>query len=118
MKNAKTVYPFTAIVGQEKMKKALMLNVINPLLGGVLIRGEKGTAKSTAVRALVELLPKRTQVEGCIFGCDPHDKSSMCSKCMGKADKSQELTEVEGKMKVVDLPVSATEDRVVGTLDI
>ncbi len=118
MKNTKIVYPFTAIVGQEKMKKALMLNVINPLLGGVLIRGEKGTAKSTAVRALVELLPKRIQAEGCIFGCDPYDKSSMCSKCLEKADKNQELTETEGKMKVVDLPVSATEDRVVGTLDI
>lgn len=118
MKNAKIVYPFTAIVGQEKMKKALMLNVINPLLGGVLIRGEKGTAKSTAVRALVELLPKRTQTEGCIFGCDPQDKSSMCSKCVDKLDKNQDLVEVEGEMKVVDLPVSATEDRVVGTLDI
>lgn len=118
MKNTKIVYPFTAIVGQEKMKKALMLNVINPLLGGVLIRGEKGTAKSTAVRALVELLPKRTQMEGCIFGCDPYDKSSMCNKCLEKADKNQELLEVDGKMKVVDLPVSATEDRVVGTLDI
>lgn len=118
MKNAKAVYPFTAIVGQERMKKALILNVINPLLGGVLIRGEKGTAKSTAVRALVELLPQRAQVEGCVFGCDPGDKTSMCSKCLEKVYKNQGLAQVEGKMKVVDLPVSATEDRVVGTLDI
>ncbi len=117
MKNTK-IYPFTAIIGQEKMKKALILNVINPLLGGVLIRGEKGTAKSTAVRALAELLPKRIQVEGCIFECDPYDKSSMCSRCLEKVVKGQELVETKGKMKVVDLPISATEDRVVGTLDI
>ena len=87
MKNTKIVYPFTAIVGQEKMKKALMLNVINPLLGGVLIRGEKGTAKSTAVRALVELLPKEHKWK-VVFGCDPYDKSSMCNM-LEKADKNQ-----------------------------
>jgi len=118
MKNVKKVYPFTAIVGQENMKKALILNVINPLLGGVLIRGEKGTAKSTAVRALAELLPERTQVEGCVFGCDPQDKSNMCEKCRERMEKGENLSEIKGKMKVVDLPVSATEDRVVGTLDI
>lgn len=118
MKNTKKVYPFTAIVGQENMKKALILNVINPSLGGVLIRGEKGTAKSTAVRALAQLLPERAQVEGCVFGCDPQDKSSMCAKCREKMEKSEKLNKVKEKMKVVDLPVSATEDRVVGTLDI
>ena len=118
MKNTKIVYPFTGIVGQEKMKKALILNVVNPLLGGALIRGEKGTAKSTAVRALVELLPKRAQVEGCIFGCDPQDKSSMCRKCSDRLNKNEAMTEAVGRMKVVDLPLSATEDRVVGTLDI
>ncbi|MBE6064238.1 magnesium chelatase ATPase subunit I [Clostridium sporogenes] len=118
MKNIKKVYPFTAIVGQENMKKALILNVINPSLGGVLIRGEKGTAKSTAVRALAQLLPERSQVEGCIFGCDPEDKSSMCTKCSEKIKKGNKLDKINEKMKVVDLPVSATEDRVVGTLDI
>lgn len=118
MKNIKKVYPFTAIVGQENMKKALILNAINPSLGGVLIRGEKGTAKSTAVRALAELLPERLQVEGCVFGCDPIDKSSMCLKCREKVEKSEKISTVKEKMKVVDLPVSATEDRVVGTLDI
>lgn len=118
MKNIMSVYPFTAIVGQENMKKALILNVINPSLGGVLIRGEKGTAKSTAVRALAELLPEKTQVEGCIFGCNPQDKSTMCAKCCEKASAGKKLSEIKEKMKVVDLPVSATEDRVVGTLDI
>lgn len=118
MKTVKKVYPFTAIVGQENMKKALVLNIINPLLGGVLIRGEKGTAKSTAVRALAELLPEREQVSGCMFGCDPLDKSSMCSLCLEKMEKGEEFNITKAKMRVIDLPVSATEDRVVGTLDI
>jgi len=118
MRHTKGVYPFTAIVGQEDMKRALILNVINPSLGGVLIRGEKGTAKSTAVRALAELLPEKFQIEGCVFGCDPEDKSSMCAKCSEKMKAGLKLNKVLGKMKVVDLPVSATEDRVVGTLDI
>lgn len=118
MKGMKNVYPFTAIVGQENMKEALILNVINPHLGGVLIRGEKGTAKSTAVRAIAELLPERVQVEGCIFRCKPNDKSNMCENCLDKLNKQEVLKEINEKMKVIDLPVSATEDRVVGTLDI
>lgn len=118
MKNTKEIYPFTAIVGQDSMKKALILNVINPSLGGVLIRGEKGTAKSTAVRALAQLLPEKSQVEGCIFGCDPKNKSNICIECSEKIEKNEILKEKKEKMRVVDLPVSATEDRVVGTLDI
>jgi magnesium chelatase subunit D len=112
-----TTYPFTAIVGQERMKKALILNVINPKVGGVLIRGEKGTAKSTAVRALANLLPEIEVVEGCKFRCSPHDVHSMCEECLEKV-KTGALNISSEKMKVVDLPVSATEDRVVGTLDI
>ena len=72
-------YTFAAIVGQEKMKKALILNIINPGLSGVLIRGEKGTAKSTAVRALAELLPEIDVVDGCPFQCDPHDTQNLCN---------------------------------------
>lgn len=117
MQNKRTVYPFTALVGQEQMKKALILNVINPALGGVLIKGEKGTAKSTAVRALAELLPEMAGAD-CLFGCDPEDKSKMCVQCLAKAEKGEQLTTSFRKMRVVDLPVSATEDRVVGTLDI
>lgn len=75
------VYPFTAIVGQEEMKLALTLNVINPSLGGVLIKGEKGTAKSTAVRALAELLPEMDVVKGCSFHCNPADKKNLCQDC-------------------------------------
>lgn len=110
----KAYFPFTAIVGQKKMKRALILNLINPALGGVLIKGEKGTAKSTAVRALTEVLPERMEAEGCPFSCDPDDRSCMCDECRSK----KEIVAVKRRMRVVDLPVSATEDRVVGTLDI
>ena len=110
----KAYFPYTAIVGQEKMKRALILNLINPALGGVLIKGEKGTAKSTAVRALTEVLPERMEAEGCPFSCDPDDRSCMCDECRSK----KEIVAVKRRMRVVDLPVSATEDRVAGTLDI
>src|ERR687883_1802572 len=75
------VYPFSAIVGQEKMKLALILNAIHPTIGGVLIRGEKGTGKSTAVRALARLLPLQKVVAGCHFGCHPEDREALCSDC-------------------------------------
>jgi len=118
MKNhTKIPYPFTAIVGQEKMKKTLILNAINPKIGGVLIRGEKGTAKSTAVRALAGLLPEIEVVEGCVFGCNPNNKNEMCEDCLKKLSYGELITAVQ-KMRVVDLPVSTTEDRAVGTLDI
>jgi Mg-chelatase subunit ChlI len=110
-------YCFTAIVGQEDMKTALVLNAINPHLGGVLIRGEKGTAKSTAVRALAELLPPHAQVAGCRFGCDPRDEARVCTDCKEKLDRGEILEIINVPMQVIDLPVSATEDRVVGTLD-
>lgn len=118
MKLEKNIYPFTAIVGQERMKLALILNIINPSLGGVLIRGEKGTAKSTAVRSLADLLPKRAQVAGCRFSCSPENPDQACDDCSQKITSGESLETVETKMRVVDLPVSATEDRVVGTLDI
>ncbi|MEN6444277.1 MAG: putative cobaltochelatase [Methanoregula sp.] len=109
------IYPFSAIVGQEPMKVALILNAINPGIGGILIRGEKGTAKSTAARALAHLLPGRQVVDGCIFGCDPADKNSLCLDCQ---KKYPDLIAKPAKMRVVELPISATEDKVVGSLDI
>lgn len=112
------VYPFTAIVGQEDMKLSLILNVINPALGGVLIKGEKGTAKSTAVRALAELLPAMEVVQGCKFHCDPRDRNHLCDDCSALMQREEALPVESAKMRVVELPVSATEDRVVGTLDI
>lgn len=111
-------FPFTAIVGQEAMKQALILNAVNPKLSGVLIRGEKGTAKSTAVRALAALLPEIRVVADCPFSCDPDDITAMCAGCRERREAGEELPVAIRKMRVVDLPVSATEDRVVGTLDI
>jgi len=116
--NNNLVYPFSAIVGQEKMKNALILNAINPKLGGVLIRGEKGTAKSTAVRSLAALLPEIEVVADCKFGCDPHKKGSMCQECMDRLETGEDLPVTKRKTAVVELPVGSTEDRVVGTLDI
>ena len=112
------VYPFTAIVGQEDMKLALILNVINPGLGGVLIKGEKGTAKSTAVRAIADLLPAMEAVKDCSFRCDAAELHHLCESCAERVALQETLPTQSVKMKVVELPVSATEDRVVGTLDI
>ena len=114
----RTILPFTAIVGQEKMKKALLLNAVNPRIGGVLIRGEKGTAKSTAVRALAELLPEIEVVRGCPFHCDPHDPREMCEDCAGKFSRGNTLEAEWQRVRVVDLPLGVTEDRLVGTIDI
>ncbi len=112
------VFPFTAIVRQEKMKRALILNAINPGIGGVLIRGERGTAKSTAARALAALLPKIRVVADCPFNCDPDNPALMCDNCRARLERGELLPVTERPTPFVDLPVSATEDRVVGTLDI
>ncbi|MDI6885690.1 MAG: putative cobaltochelatase [archaeon] len=112
------ILPFTAIVGQERMKKALILNAINPRIGGVLIRGEKGTAKSTAVRALAELLPEIEVVNGCPFNCNPYDGREMCDLCYAKKTNGEKLGVAKRRMWVVDLPLGATEDRVVGSIDV
>jgi magnesium chelatase subunit D len=112
------IFPFTAIVGQERMKRALVLNAINPRIGGVLIRGERGTAKSTAARALAALLPEITVVADCPFGCDPERPTTWCTNCRERAGADEELPVKRRRTRFVDLPVSATEDRVVGTLDI
>ncbi len=111
-------YPFSAIVGQERMKRALILNAINPQIGGVLIRGERGTAKSTAARALAALLPELEVVQGCRFNCDPHRPDLFCDECRERLQVSGPLPVAYLNTPFVDLPVSATEDRVVGTLDI
>lgn len=112
------IYPFTAIVGQERMKRALVLNAVSPRIGGVLIRGERGTGKSTAARALAALLPDVKVVADCRFGCDPDHPTSWCTECRERAAAGEDLPSVARPTSFVDLPVSATEDRVVGTLDI
>ena len=111
-------YPFTAIVGQERMKRALILNAISNAIGGVLIRGERGTAKSTAARALAALLPEIEVVADCPFACDPSGLDSLCDNCRDRLAAGEKLPTIRRRTRFVDLPVSATEDRVVGTLDI
>src|SRR5690242_20715978 len=112
------VYPFSAIVGQDKMKLALILNAIHPAIGGVLIRGEKGTGKSTAVRALARLLPELTVVADCLYRCDPDAPEALCSDCQDRLARGETLPRARRRMRVVELPINASEDRVVGAIDI
>ena len=112
------IYPFTAIVGQERMRRALILNAVEPRIGGVLIRGERGTAKSTAARALAALLPSENAVADCRFGCDPDNRTNWCTECRERYTNGGELPVTIRSTPFINLPVSATEDRVVGTLDI
>src|SRR5258708_19865300 len=111
-------YPFSAIVGQEQLKLALLLNAIQPAIGGVLIRGEKGTAKSTAVRALAALLPELQVVGDCPFSCAPDQPEALCASCRTRLEQGETLPIVQRRMRVIDLPINASEDRVVGTLDL
>ncbi|HYY57438.1 MAG TPA: ATP-binding protein, partial [Pyrinomonadaceae bacterium] len=112
------VYPFTSIVGQEEMRLALLLNAIDPSIGGVLLMGHRGTGKSTAVRALADLLPSIWKVRDCQFGCDPRDAASLCAGCAGRASAQGRLRSERAAVPVVDLPLGATEDRVCGTINI
>lgn len=112
------IIPFTALVGQEKMKKALILNVINPKLGGLLIRGDKGTGKSTAVRSLAHVLPEINVISDCPFSCDPGEQEDMCSTCRERKVSGESMPRHGRKIRVVDLPLGITEDRLLGTLDI
>jgi magnesium chelatase subunit I len=118
MQSSRSVFPFTAIVGQKPMKQALVLNAINPSIGGVLIRGEKGTAKSTAVRALAKLLPELDVVADCRYGCPPDDGDLQCQECTTRAATGEALPRDRRRMRVVELPINASEDRVVGAIDI
>jgi magnesium chelatase subunit I len=111
------VYPFSAIVGQDEMKLALLLAAIDPSIGGVLVFGDRGTGKSTAVRALAALLPQMKTVAGCRYHCEPGSNGAMCSECHERADAGRLKTQLVS-VPVVDLPLGATEDRVVGALDL
>ncbi|PPS01307.1 hypothetical protein GOBAR_AA19365 [Gossypium barbadense] len=112
------VYPFAAIVGQDEMKLCLLLNVIDPKIGGVMIMGDRGTGKSTTVRSLVDLLPEIKVVFGDPYNSDPEDPESMGIEVREKVTKGEELTITMTKINMVDLPLGATEDRVCGTIDI
>lgn len=116
--NKRSVFPFTAIVGQEEMKLALLLNVIDPKIGGVMIMGDRGTGKSTTVRALVDLLPEIQVVADDPFNSDPFDTELMSDEVRSKVFQKQEISIIKTKISMVDLPLGATEDRVCGTIDI
>lgn len=111
------VYPFTAIVGQDEMKLALLISAVDPGVGGVLIFGDRGTGKSTAVRALAALLPPMRVVAGCRYHCDPGANGSSCAECQARSDRDRGKSRLV-PVPVVDLPLGATEDRVVGALDL
>ncbi|MCW5852304.1 MAG: magnesium chelatase subunit D family protein [Anaerolineae bacterium] len=113
-----SLFPFTAIVAQDRLKRALILNAVHPGIGGVLIRGERGTAKSTAARALAQLLPDLAVVADCPFSCDPDQPTALCSLCQERLAQGETLPRAQRRVRFVELPVSATEDRVVGSLDI
>ncbi|MFC7340751.1 putative cobaltochelatase [Saccharopolyspora griseoalba] len=105
-------FPFSAVVGQDDLQLALLLNAVHPRIGGVLVRGEKGTAKSTAVRALASLLPALDVVDGCRFGCDPREPDPDCP------DAPHGQTAAQRPAQLIELPVGATEDRLIGSLDL
>jgi magnesium chelatase subunit I len=118
LEESRPIFPFTAIVGQEEMKLALILNVIDPKIGGVMIMGDRGTGKSTTVRALIDLLPEIEVVENDPFNSDPNDPELMSEEIREKLQRNEKLSVVRKKISMVDLPLGATEDRVCGTIDI
>src|SRR5215204_5234573 len=97
---ARPVFPFTAVVGQEEMKLALLLNVVAPAMGGVLVTGHRGTGKSTAVRALADLLPRLDTVYGCAYNCDPSDAGALCDDCAARLSSGENI-----KRERRDVPV-------------
>src|SRR5262245_48514370 len=110
-------FPFSAIVGQDETRLALLVVAVDPSVGGVLLFGDRGTGKSTAVRALAGLLPRMRAVKGCRYGCDPEGGSALCDECQARRKRGA-LTSHLVSAPVVDLPLGATEDRVVGALDL
>ena len=111
-------FPFTAIIGQEEMKLALLLNVIDPKIGGVMIMGDRGTGKSTTIRAMADLLPQILVVQDDPFNSHPSDPTIMSSQVKASLDRAIELITQKINVPMVDLPLGATEDRVCGTIDI
>src|SRR5436190_23192386 len=105
-----SIYPFAAIVGQDEMKLALLLSVIDPHIGGVIIMGHRGTAKSTAVRALADLLPPILKIKGCLYGCDPSRKTEISDDCAARLSGGKTLPRERVPVPVVELPPGATVD--------
>ncbi len=111
-------FPFAAIVAQDELKLALTVCAVDPGIGGVLAFGDRGTGKSTAVRALAALLPPMRVIDGCRYGCDPAKPTAWCSECRARLGDSGKPKSHLAPVPVVDLPLGATEDRVVGALDL
>ena len=112
------IFPFSAIIGQEEMKLALQLNVIDPKIGGVMIMGDRGTGKSTTIRAIADLLPKIEIVKNDSFNSDPNNLELMSSEVLARYQNNEKLETEKIKIPMIDLPLGATEDRVCGTIDI
>ncbi|MEE4660386.1 MAG: ATP-binding protein, partial [Halieaceae bacterium] len=109
-------YPYSAIVAQDEMKTALLIAAVDQDVGGVLVFGDRGTGKSTAIRALAALMPKVPMVAGCPYNCDPERRAGLCAQCTHAGQEDVRVRNTP--MPVVDLPLGATEDRVIGTLDL
>lgn len=118
LEQTRPIFPFTAIVGQEEMKLALILNVIDPKIGGVMIMGDRGTGKSTTVRALVDLLPEIKVVENDPFNSHPEDPELMSQEIQERIQRKEDIPVISKRISMIDLPLGATEDRVCGTIDI
>lgn len=113
----RALYPFTAILGQDEMRLALLIAAVDPSVGGVLVFGDRGTGKSTAIRGLAALLPPMRVVSGCRYHCDPGANGSGCDECQQRGREGPLPSELSA-VPVVDLPLGATEDRIVGALDL
>ena len=116
MKTKRPVFPFTALVGQRDMQRGLIIAAVDPMVGGVLILGDRGTGKSTAVRALAAVLPPIRAVSGCAYRCAPQATAGLCERCA--PGKSPRPAAADIAVPVVDLPLGATEDRILGALDL
>jgi magnesium chelatase subunit I len=112
------IFPFSAIVGQDALKTALILNVVDPGIGGLVIRGQKGTGKSTAVRALAHIVPEIDVVDSCAFHCSPHEPETMHPDCLAKLESEKTIAFTRIPMPIIELPLNATDDRITGTLNL